>query len=239
MALIGLNRDELDLSQLPKDSFYDPKKDDKDDLSGVQIRATITFKITDANGTVIKEWTEPAHSLNSNFALIIQAMWGATSVNVGDTSGNSLTVNGASGGTMAVTAPSGNTSYGIVVGSGASAGSTPSPSAPYLKAQIPNGTGSGQLEYGAVSVSTASVSGQTTSFTITRSFTNVSGATINVTEIGIIAYLTGWAMVVSSAGTEASASSDYVLIAYDIPSSAIAVQNGQTLTITYTFSVTT
>jgi hypothetical protein len=32
MALIGLNRDELDLSQLPKDSFYDPK-DDKDDLS--------------------------------------------------------------------------------------------------------------------------------------------------------------------------------------------------------------
>jgi hypothetical protein len=45
MALIGLNRDELDLSQLPKDSFYDPKKDD-DDLSGVQIRATITFRIT-------------------------------------------------------------------------------------------------------------------------------------------------------------------------------------------------
>jgi len=237
MALIGLNRDELDLSQLPKDSFYDPKRDD--DLSGVQIRATITFRITNPDGTVIKEWTEPAHSLNSNFALIIQAMWGATSVNVGDTSGNTLTVNGASGGTMAITAPSGNTSYGIVVGSGASAGSTPSPSAPYLKAQIPNGTSSGQLEYGAVSVSTASVSGQTTSFTITRSFTNVSGATINVTEIGIIAYLTGWAMVVSSAGTEASASSDYVLIAYDIPSSAIAIQNGQTLTITYTFSVTT
>jgi len=46
-------------------------------------------------------------------------------------------------------------------------------------------------------------------------------------------------MVVSSAGTQTSASSDYVLIAYDIPSSAISVQNGQTLTITYTFSVTT
>jgi len=104
MALIGLNRDELDLSQLPKDSLYDPKKDDKDDLSGVQIRATITFRITNPDGTVVKEWTEPAHSLNSNFALIIQAMWGATSVNVGDTSGNTLTVNGASGGTMAVTA---------------------------------------------------------------------------------------------------------------------------------------
>jgi len=239
MALIGLNRDELDLSQLPKDSLYDPKKDDKDDLSGIQIRATITFRITNPDGMVVKEWTEPAHSFTENFALIIQALWGATSVLLGDTSNNSLTVNGASGGTMAITAPSGNTSYGIVVGSGASAGSTPSPSAPYLKAQIPNGTGSGQLEYGAVSVSTASVSGQTTSFTITRSFTNVSGATINVTEIGIIAYLTGWAMVVSSAGTEASASSDYVLIAYDIPSSAIAIQNGQTLTITYTFSVTT
>jgi hypothetical protein len=46
MALIGLNRDELDLSQLPKDVLYDPKKDDKDDLSGIQIRATITFRIT-------------------------------------------------------------------------------------------------------------------------------------------------------------------------------------------------
>jgi len=40
MAIVGVNRDELDLSQLPKDSFYDPKKDDKDDLSGIQIRAT-------------------------------------------------------------------------------------------------------------------------------------------------------------------------------------------------------
>jgi len=166
-------------------------------------------------------------------------MWGATSVNVGDTSGNTLTVNGASGGTMAVTAPSGNTSYGIVVGSGASAGSTPSPSAPYLKAQIPQGISSGQLEYGAVSVSTASVSGQTTSFTITRSFTNVSGATINVTEIGIIAYLTGWAMQQVVSGTTSSHVLRLHAIAYDIPSSAIAVQNGQTLTITYTFSVTT
>ena len=62
MALIGLNRDELDLSQLPKDSLYDPKKDDKDDLSGIQIRATITFRITNPDGTVVREWTEPAHS---------------------------------------------------------------------------------------------------------------------------------------------------------------------------------
>jgi len=67
----------------------------------------------------------------------------------------------------------------------------------------------------------------------------VSGATINVTEIGIIAYLTGWAMSASSGGAPVNVSSDYVLIAYDIPSSAISLQNGQTLTITYTFSVTT
>ena len=239
MALIGLNRDELDLSQLPKDVLYDPKKDDKDDLSGVQIRATITFRITNPDGTVVKEWTEPAHSFTENFALFIQALWGATSVLLGDTSNNSLTVNGASGGTMAITAPSGNYNYGIVVGSGATAGSTPSPATNYLKAPIPQGTSSGQIEYGAVSVSSTSVSGQTSSFTVSRSFTNVSGSTINVTEIGIIAYLTGWAMIVSSAGTQTSASSDYVLIAYDIPSSAISVQNGQTLTITYTFSVTT
>jgi len=65
----------------------------------------------------------------------------------------------------------------------------------------------------------------------------VSGSTINVTEIGIIVYVTGFAMTTVS--TASAVSSDYFLIAYDIPSSAISVQNGQTLTITYTFSVTT
>jgi stage V sporulation protein SpoVS len=235
MALIGLNRDELDLSQLPKDSFYDPKKDD--DLSGVQIRATITFRITNPDGTVVKEWTEPAHSLNYNFATFIWILWDATTATIVDTTGTAMSLNGASGGTMALTAPSGNSSYGIVIGSGASAGSTPSPTANNLIAQIPNGTSSGQIEYGAVSVGAVSQSGQITQFTISRSFTNVSGATITVTEIGLVVNVTGFAMVTVS--THTAVSSDYFLIAYDIPSSAISVQNGQTLTITYTFSVTT
>jgi hypothetical protein len=235
MALIGLNKDELDLSQLPKDVLYDPKKDDK--LSGIQVRATITFRITNPDGTVVKEWTEPAHSLNYNFALLIWALWSASTATIVDTGWTAISINGASGGTMAVTAPSGNSSYGIVVGSGASAGSTPSPTAYNLVAQIPNGTSSGQIEYGAVSVGSISQSGQTTSFTISRSFTNVSGSTITVTEIGLVVNVTGFAMVTVS--THTAVSSDYFLIAYDIPSSAIAVQNGQTLTVTYTFSVTT
>jgi len=235
MALIGLNKDELDLSQLPKDSFYDPKKDDK--LSGIQIRATITFRITNPDGTVVREWTEPAHSLNANFVAFIWALWSASQAEMTDTGGTAIYVQGASGGAWSVTAASGNSSYGIVVGSGASAGSTPSPTAYKLVAQIPQGINSGQIEYGATSVSSVSQSGQTTSFTISRSFTNVSGSTINVTEIGIIVYVTGFAMTTVS--TASAVSSDYFLIAYDIPSSAISVQNGQTLTITYTFSVTT
>jgi hypothetical protein len=227
MALVGLNRDELDLSQLPADAHYDPKKDDY--LSGVQMRATITFKITDANGTVVREWTEPAHSLNSNFASIIYALWGAITTGVSNYGGNSIIINGASGGTWAVTAPSGNATYGILIGSGASAGGTPSPAQSNMIALIPHGTSSGQIEYGAVTVNPPTVSGQTTSFTISRSYTNVSGATLSVTEIGLAVQMTGFAMTTSN----------IVLIAYDIPSSAISVQNGQTLTITYTFSVTT
>ncbi len=136
-----------------------------------------------------------------------------------------------------VTAPSGNSSYGIVIGSGASAGSTPSPTAYKLAAQIPQGISSGQIEYGATSVGPVSQSGQITSFTISRSFTNVSGATLTVTEIGLVVNVTGFAMTIVS--TASAVSSDYFLIAYDIPSSAISIQNGQTLTITYTFSVTT
>jgi hypothetical protein len=235
MALIGLNKDELDLSQLPKDSFYDPKKDD--DLSGVQVRATITFRITNPDGTVVREWTEPAHSLNNNFTSIIYALWSAGTFGMIDINGNSIVINGASGGTMALTAPSGNTTYGIVIGSGASAGSTPSPTAYKLVAQIPQGTSSGQIEYGAVTLNSPTLSGQTTSFTISRSFTNVSGATITVTEIGLVVYMTGFNM--EQSGQPPPLSSDYFLIAYDIPSSAISIQNGQTLTITYTFSVTT
>jgi len=235
MALIGLNRDELDLSQLPKDSFYDPKKDD--DLSGVQIRATITFRITNPDGTVVKEWTEPAHSLNYNFGLLIWALWGATTAVMTDTAGVNMNVNGASGGAWSVTAPSGNTSYGIVVGSGATAGSVPSATAYKLVAQIPQGTSSGQIEYGNTTVGSPSQSGQITQFTISRSFTNVSGATITVTEIGLVVYVTGFAMTTVSTAT--ATASDYFLIAYDIPSSAISVLNGQTLTVTYTFSVTT
>ena len=237
MALVGLNKDELDLSQLPADAQYDPKRDDADNLSGVQIKATITFKITDANGTVIKEWTEPAHSLNSNFATIIWALWDAAQGEVDDTGGTAIYIQGASGGAWSVTAPSGNTSYGILVGSGASAGSTPSPTTYKLSAQIPQGTSSGQIEYGGVTVSSTSTSGQTTSFTVSRSYTNVSGATLSVTEIGLAVQITGFAM--TNVSTSASITSDYVLIAYDIPSSAISVQNGQTLTITYTFSVST
>jgi len=60
----------------------------------------------------------------------------------------------------------------------------------------------------------------------------VSGATLTVTEIGLVVLMTGWNMGAYASGT-------YFLIAYDIPSSAISVQNGQTLTVTYTFSVTT
>jgi len=150
MALVGTNRDELDLSQLPADAHYDPKRDD--DLSGVQVRATLTFKITDANGTVIKEWTEPAHSLNANFATIIWALWDAAQAEINDTGGTAIYIYGASGGAWSVTAPSGNTSYGILVGSGATAGSTPSPLTYKLVAKIPQGTSSGQIEYGAVSL---------------------------------------------------------------------------------------
>jgi len=65
----------------------------------------------------------------------------------------------------------------------------------------------------------------------------VSGATLSVTEIGLAVQITGFAM--TNVSTNSAITSDYILISYDIPSSAISVANGQTLTITYTFSVTT
>jgi hypothetical protein len=104
-----------------------------------------------------------------------------------------------------------------------------------LIAPIPNGSGAGQLTYQATSFGTPSVSGNATSWTISRNFINLSGNLISISEVGIIAYVSGFDLINST--SSALVNPDYFLFAYDIPSSPISLANGQTLNITYTFSV--
>jgi hypothetical protein len=125
-----------------------------------------------------------------------------------------------------VNATASSDAYGVRVGSGST---SPTPSDYNLATLISNGSGSGQLQYGATTVEAVTINGQTTSFRVIRTFSNSSGSTVTVREIGLSAKI-----LVSTAP-----SFDYVLIARDVLGSAVDVPNGSTLTVRYILSTTT
>ena len=125
-----------------------------------------------------------------------------------------------------VNAPANDANYGIRVGSGST---YPTPNDYNLESPIANGTGSGQLLHGAVTVETVTINGTTTSFRIIRTFSNSSGATVTVREIGLSIKTFRYP----------SAAYFYVLIARDVLASAVDVPNGATLTVRYILSTTT
>ena len=218
--------------------------------NNIDVKLTVTVK--DKDGKIIKVHKQKSHSFLMNFAAMLASLmlnpygsisnyyyflstvntWWSYAPNYTNVS-NALTIlDGAS-----------DSTYGIVVGTGTA---TPTPKDYILGNQIQNGTGSGQLVYGAVTVSPAPAtgglaggtstpssgvltpSGNTTSFTISRTFQNQSGASITVSETGIITKAT-----LNGNNTE------YVLIIHDLLSSAITIPNGGVMAITYTISVTT
>jgi hypothetical protein len=129
--------------------------------------------------------------------------------------------------TFGANALAGDHSYGIVVGSGTTANST---STYALASLITNGTGTGQLQYGAMSISTVSVSGNTMSFNLSRTFTNGSSGTVNVNEIGIYNRNGGL--------SGSTVSYTYFASARDVLSATQAVAPNNSLTVTYTISIT-
>jgi hypothetical protein len=161
---------------------------------------------------------------------------GITSATITNTSGNSVTIYGeAYGGSptsgfapMAVNSTVGTDSYGIVVGSG----STPQTYSDYaLASQIKNGTGAGQLSYGAHT--TASSYGSSSSYiAISRTFTNQSGSAIVVREVGMIARQAVY-------GANTISSDIKYLIARDVLANPVTVNNLGTLTVTYTLTLST
>ena len=199
------------------------------------IRGKIKIVVRDADGRILDYREEEMHSFVSNFLSLLYALFGLGPQSAEDTSGTVISIGtgaAAAGAYFSIMAGSGVDTYGIVVGSGSQ---TVSASVFKLAAQIPNGTGSGQLYYQAMQAGSLTVSGSTTTFTFSRTFVNNSGATITVSEIGVILYVYEWNMTVVSTGS--TQTSDYFLIIYDVPSSAISVPNGASVTITYTIEV--
>ena len=111
--------------------------------------------------------------------------------------------------------------YGIQVGTGTTAESINDTA---LNTQIAHGTSVGQLQYGAMSYGAPSTTATTTTFRFTRVFTNGSGGTITVQEIGL-------------ASVAETVTTNRFLLLRDL-TGAVAVTDGQQLTVNYDFTTT-
>jgi hypothetical protein len=168
-------------------------------------------------GRLLSRKRVKCHSYVQQFIDILYIHFANTDgINIKDTSGTNQS---PLAGVIRVEAAAGNANYGVLVGTGTAANDV---STYALAAKIANGTGAGQLQYGATSVTTPATVGQKRQITVARVFTNNSGASITVNEVGLATY---------------HASTSYFLIERTLSTNTIA--NLASATWTYTISITT
>jgi len=204
-------------------------------------RNRITFKVyymievKNSDGKVLKRIRRLSHSFTQGFGGAIEWWFtGNPQISISEASPSSGTVNfsqlntcigyladGTAG--VAHAGGSGDDTTNIQVGSG-TAKTTISDTS--LGSVILNGTSSGQLEYGSASVFTPTINTSTNQATmqISRSFTNNSGANVTVSEVGLVLN---------------TPNVTPFLVLHDLLPSTITVGNGQVLTVTYQFVVST
>lgn len=196
-------------------------------------RNRITFKVyymvevKNSDGKVLKRIRRLSHSFTQGFGGAIEWWFtGNPQISISEASPSSGSVNFGQNSSCIgyfVRGASGDDTTGIQVGSG-TAKTTISDTS--LGNVILNGTSSGQLEYGSTSVFTPTINSSTNQATmqVSRSFTNNSGANVTVSEVGLV--LT-------------TPNSTPFLVLHDLLPSPITVGNGQVLTVTYQFVVST
>jgi len=218
------------------------------------IDVSLTVIVKDKDGKMIKQHKQHSHSFVSNFlSILASSLANSYNQSIGNNSYGYYYI--ITNGEYAAYSPysyninllfdlddsANDSTYGIVVGTGTA---TPTPNDYALGNQIVNGTGTGQLVYGAhninptpqqigtsTNVTTTTtptsgllpVSGNTTSWQIQRTFQNQSGASITVSEVGIYT----------------NTINGYALIIHDLLSSPITIPNNAVLTIVYTISIST
>ena len=188
----------------------------------MKLKARINFIVRDIYGKVVLKKRQLSHSFVLALTDILYLGMSRTSISVIDTSNTSRAL-GNHAINFSFTTTGGQNDTGIVVGTGFTAVAIGNYG---LETIIAHGTGAGQLSYGTGSVAVPVTSGSTRKFWTVRTFTNNSGAAITVKECGIycIAY--------------DGAANRYFCISRDVLASPVAVGNGETLTVTYTISVT-
>ena len=152
-----------------------------------------TIKIVDDNNKIM--FTKVGQSFVANFLQFLYRSFN-TGVNVNfdvsvpfSSSRNKIQLQTATFTTFSslpsVAAPSNSSDYGIILG----VGTTPITATNYaVEGKIFNGSGSGQLIYGAMTgYGGVTITDNTSSVEIRRNLVNSSGATINVTRLGLVA----------------------------------------------------
>jgi hypothetical protein len=209
----------------------------------------IECEVKDKNGRILSVHRQQAKSLLKNFAKMLRTMAVAPitfnssqTTSLTDTSGTSRTYCGAcitpppsattsyALGTspLSVNAGAGVDSYGIQVGTGASAVTRDDYQ---LGGKIVHGNASGQLSYGAMTVEDTDGTPPDTTFRVIRTFTNNTSSPITVYEIGLVianAYNIGGTTIYTY----------YFLIARDVLTAPQSIPAGATLTVRYIFKVT-
>jgi len=199
----------------------------------------IEYEVRDKDGKLLKRGKLKSQTWVGNIVAFLSAllsMWGVTATgyrtgtsraDMTDTGGSARGVClGSASATryLGGSAPAGNTSAGILVGS---SNVVVAIGQYALQSPIAHGTGAGQLQYGATTVDPL-VKNTTWTVRVIRTFTNASGATVTVREFGLFVRL----------GMVESPYEISVMLARDVPVTAIDVPDGSTLTLRYIISHT-
>jgi hypothetical protein len=207
---------------------------------GSTFNVYLAIVVRDAKGNIIKVHKQRSHSPTYNFrTAILPEQWykeTGTSASWTNRAGTTFSYTGIpNGSNTLISYPNSGTNYwtfpvGIMVGSGQQS----NPASAYnLAAPIANGSGAGQLIYqNPVPPSQIMVNGNSAYFYIEQTYINQSGGTITITEVGIFVqiYLVNY-------NNSSHSNQGYLLMWYDVLSSAISVPNGGSVTIYYTFTV--
>lgn len=195
-----------------------------------EVLLEMNYKVADKDGNVKVDRTELGHSFLQNFLICLHGTFGRILpaddlVDTGGTSrtaalGTSTSAVNYSSTLFNCNAPSTNDDYGILIGTG----NTAVDIADYaLDTKIVEGSGSGQMNYGAhASVSPVSDVGNTYSYAgISRTISNNSGSGISVAEVGL-AMMRFWDTTTNR----------YFLLLREVLGSPVSVGDGEILTVT-------
>ena len=200
----------------------------------MNVKAYLKIKVINENGKCIYYRRYRSRSFVIGFLnVLFTNLSGQTITNI-NTSGSSYTISLVDA--IKVTDSSNDNNYGIQIGTGTTA---PSVTDTRLSQLITNGAGTGQMQYGAVSVTGAvtNTTNNTGYITVTRTFTNNSGASITVSEVGLVAWSGNASYILS--GTTYSQTNQFYLIIHDLLPTPITVPNGSSLSISYEIQVAT